>query len=126
MAMAQFQPPSSSTHFESTMPPISQGGRSIFNHPRVQSATPAQLHSNLLISKRAYSAGRGKKPIKFGANRTHIYQPEKTRDTLSKAAETAKELGAEGYQSALFNLMFLLQMRITKFMQNEKFDEELF
>jgi hypothetical protein len=44
-----------------------------------------------------------------------------------KETEAAKHLGKTGgYQTAIFNLLFLLQMRVNKFMTNEKFDDDLF
>ena len=65
--------------------------------------------------------------MKYNNAKAESASYSKTTKELWKEADTAKQLGtSEGYQSALFNLLFLMQSRVTSFMSNKKFDEDLF
>ena len=40
--------------------------------------------------------------------------------------DTEQQLNGDGYMTAIFNMIFLLQKRVAKFMRGEAMDEELF
>lgn len=65
--------------------------------------------------------------MKYNRAKVETQAYQKTTHELKLEADTAKQMGtSEGYQSAIFNLLFLMNQRITKFMENKKFDEDLF
>jgi hypothetical protein len=51
--------------------------------------------------------------MKYRNAKSEAFSNGKTQEQIMKETETAKHLGKTGgYQSAIFNLLFLLQMRV--------------
>ena len=58
-------------------------------------------------------------PIKTGIN-------EMSKERVSQESEAAQEMASKGYASCIFNMLFLLQMKITKQLSDEQMDEHIF
>ena len=48
------------------------------------------------------------------------------RRRMQNEVSSAKELNGDGYMTAVYNMLFLLQTRITKMLKGELMDDELF
>lgn len=51
---------------------------------------------------------------------------EKTLGNIQEENKAKSELSSEGYQTCIFNLLFLVSTKVSKILRGEVLDEELF
>ena len=65
-------------------------------------------------------------PMSFASKGDQNPLGDRKKQSVQHEVNSAKNLNGDGYMTAIYNMMFLLQTRITKMLKGELMDEEIF
>ena len=65
-------------------------------------------------------------PMKFGGQGENQPVQRSRKDFIKQTLASDNKLNGDGYMTAIYNMLFLLQTRVTKSITGEQMDDELF
>jgi hypothetical protein len=74
----------------------------------------------------SYATNMSQKVMKFGGSGENGRQEQAIRVNVKRQVLQETQLNGDGYMTAIYNMLYLLQTRISKVMRGEPMDDEIF